>query len=100
MDAPLYRCVIAATIGCNTLPGGVYGLGAKRLHVLIDEQKPIDATSLVGIVIAAKKGRVTEDELCLVVDALMHEPCYTVECSTQEEAAEGSNYQDVTEPSS
>jgi hypothetical protein len=26
MDAPLvYRCVIAATIGCDTLPGGVHG---------------------------------------------------------------------------
>ena len=73
MDAPLYRCVIAATIGCDTLPDGVYGLGAKRLHVLIDEQKPIDATALVVIVIAWKKGRVTEDELHVVVDALMHE---------------------------
>ena len=39
MDALLYQCVIATTIGCDTLPGGVYGLGAKRwLHVLIDEQ--------------------------------------------------------------
>ena len=96
MDAPLYRCVIAATIGCDTLPGGVYGLGAKRLHVLIDEQKPIDATALVGIVISAKKGRVAEDEL-----RGMHEPCNTIEYSTQEKAAEGSNYQeDVTEPSS
>ena len=65
--------MIAATIGCETLPGGVYGLGAKRLHVLIDEQKPIDATALVVIVIAWKKGRVTEDELHVVVDALMHE---------------------------
>jgi hypothetical protein len=37
MDAPLYQCVIAATIGCDTLPGGVHELGAKRLHVLIDE---------------------------------------------------------------
>jgi hypothetical protein len=73
MDAPLYRCVIAATIGCDTLPGGVYGLGAKRLHVLIDEQKPIDATALIDVVIAVKKGRVTEDELHVVVDALMHE---------------------------
>ena len=73
MDAPLYRCVITATIGCDTLPGGVYGLGAKQLHVLIDAQKPIDAAALVVIVIAAKKGRVTEDELHVVVDALMHE---------------------------
>ena len=30
MDAPLYRCVIAAIIGCDTLPGGVYGLGAAK----------------------------------------------------------------------
>ena len=70
MDAPLYRYLIAATIGCDTLPGGVYGLGAaKRLHVLIDEQKPIDATALVDIVIVAKNGRVTEDELHVFVDA-------------------------------
>jgi hypothetical protein len=69
--------VIAATIGCETLPGGVYGLGAKRLHVLIDEQKPIDAAALVVIVIAAKKGRVTEDELHVAVDALMHESSNT-----------------------
>ena len=54
MDAALYRCVIAATIGCDTLQGGVYGLGAKWLHVLIDEQKPIDVAALVDIVIAAK----------------------------------------------
>ena len=100
MDAPLYRCVIAATIGCDTLPSGVHGLGAKRLHVLIDEQNLIDATALVGIVIAAKKGRVTEAELLVVIDALMHEPCNTIELSTQEEAAEGSKYQDVPEPSS
>ena len=66
--------MIAATIGCDTLPGGVYGLGAKRLHVLIAEQKPIDATALVDIVIAAKKGHVMEDEVHVVVDALlMHE---------------------------
>jgi hypothetical protein len=54
--------------------------------------------------------------LRVVVDALMHESCNTIECSTQEEAAEGSNntiecstqeeaaegsnYEDVTEPSS
>ena len=73
MDAPLYRCVIAATIGCDTLPGGVYGLGARRLHVLIDGQKPIDANALIDTVIAVKKGHVTEDELHVVVDALMHE---------------------------
>jgi hypothetical protein len=54
MDALLYWCVIAAMIGCNTLPGGVYGPVAKRLHVLIDKQKPIDATGLVDIVIAVK----------------------------------------------
>ena len=54
MDAPLYRCVIAATIGCDTLPGGVHGVGAKRLHVLIDDQKPTDANALVDIVITAK----------------------------------------------
>jgi hypothetical protein len=29
VDAPLYRRVIAATIGCDTLSGGVRGLGAK-----------------------------------------------------------------------
>ena len=62
------------------------------MYWLIDEQKPIDATALVGIVIAAKKGRVTEAELLVVIDALMHEPCNTIELSTQEEAAEGSNY--------
>ena len=89
-----------AMIGCDTLPGGVYGLGAKGLHVLIDEQKPIDATALVDIVIAAKKCRATEDKLHAVIDTLMHESFNTIECSTQEEAAEGSNYQDVTEPSS
>jgi hypothetical protein len=43
------------------------------MHVLIDEQKLIDATPLVDIVIAAKKGHVTEDELHVFVDALMHE---------------------------
>ena len=100
MDAPLYRCVIAATIGCDTLPSGVHRLGEKRLHVLIDEQKLIDATALVGIVIAAKKGRVTAAELLVIIDALIHEPCNTIELSTQEEAAEGSKYQDVPEPSS
>jgi hypothetical protein len=100
IDDPLYRCVIAATIGCDTLLGGVHELGAKRLHVLIDEQKPIDTTALVVIVIAAKKGCVTEAELRVVIDALMHEPCNTIDFSTQEEAAEGSNYQDVPEPSS
>jgi len=68
--------------------------------VVINEHKPIDATALVGIVIAAKKDRVTEAELLVVIDALMHEPCNTIELSTQEEAAEGSNYQDVPEPSS
>jgi hypothetical protein len=74
MDAPLYRCVIAQQLAATTFQaGGVYGLGAKRLHVLIDEQKPIDATALVVIVIAAKKGRVTETELHVVVDILMHE---------------------------
>jgi hypothetical protein len=70
-------------------------VGAKRLHVLIDEQKPIDANALVGIVIAAKKGRVTEAELRVFIDALMYEPCNTIELSIEEEAAEGSNYQDV-----
>ena len=68
--------------------------------MLIDEQKPIDTTALVGITITVKKGRVTEAELLVVIDALMHEPCNTIELSTQEEAAEGSNYQDVPEPSS
>ena len=85
MGALLYRCVIATMIGCDTLPGagGVYGLGDKRLHVLIDKQKPIDATALIGIVIiAVKKGHVTEDGLHVAVDASMHEPCNTIECST------------------
>jgi hypothetical protein len=50
IDALLYRCVIAATIGCDTLPGGIPGLGAKRLHVLIDQKKPIDANALIGSV--------------------------------------------------
>ena len=68
--------------------------------MLIDEQKPIDTTALVGIIITGKNGRVTEAELLVVIDALMHEPCNTIELSTQEEAAEGSNYQDVPEPSS
>ena len=90
----------STTIGCDTLPGGVYGLGARRLHVLIDGQKPIDANALIDTVIAVKKGHVTEDELHVVIDALMHKSCNTIECSTQEEAAEGSNYQDATEPSS
>ena len=67
---------------------------------MIDEQKPIDTTALVGIVIAAKKGRVTEAELLVVVDGLMHELCNTIELSTQEEATEGRSYQDVLEPSS
>ena len=41
---------------------------------MIDEQRSIDATALVDIVIAAKKGHVMEDELHVVVDALlMHE---------------------------
>jgi hypothetical protein len=84
---------LAATPSQVDLPGGVYGLGTKRLHVLIDEQKPIDANALVDIVIAVKKGRVTEDELRVVVDALLQESCNTIECPTQEEAAEGSNYQ-------
>jgi hypothetical protein len=82
IDAPLYRCVIAATIGCDTLPGGISGLGAKRLHVLIDQKKPIDANVLIGIVIAAKKGHVMEAELRVVIDALMYEPCNTIELST------------------
>jgi hypothetical protein len=43
IDAPLYRCVIAATIGCDTLPSGISGLGAKRLRALIDEKKPLDS---------------------------------------------------------
>jgi hypothetical protein len=67
IDAPLYWCVIATTIGCDTLPGGIHELDAKWLHVLIDEQKPIDVTALVDIVIAAKKGCVAEDELRVVV---------------------------------
>ena len=92
---PLYRCVIAATTGCDTLPSGIPGIGAKRLHALIDEKKPIDANALIDIVIAATKGLVTEAELRVVIDALMYEPCNTIELSTEEEeAAEGSNYQD------
>ena len=96
-DDPLYRCVIAATTGCDTLPSGIPGIGAKRLHALIDEKKPIDVTALIGIVLALKKGRVTEAEMRVVIDALMYEPCNTIELSTEEEegeAAEGSNYQD------
>jgi hypothetical protein len=54
-DDPLYRCVIAATTGCNTLPSGIPGIGAKRLHALIDEKKPIDANALIDIVISATK---------------------------------------------
>ena len=54
-DDPLYRCVIAATTGCDTLPSGIPGIGAKRLHALIDEKKPIDANALIDIVIAATK---------------------------------------------
>jgi hypothetical protein len=78
MDAPLYRCVIAATIGCDTLPGGVYGLGSKQLHVLIDRKEPINANAVIGIVIPAKKGRVTEAALRVVIDALMYEPSNTI----------------------
>ena len=79
--------------------GGIPGLGAKRLHVLIDQKKPIDANALIVIVIAAKKGRVMENELRVVIDALMHELCNTIELSTEEEEeeeeeAEGSSYQD------
>jgi len=87
MDAPPYWCVIATSIGCNTLPGGVYGLvGANQLHVLIDEQKPLDATTaLVDIVIAAKKGRVTEDELHVVIDVLMHESFNTRKSSRSQQ---------------
>jgi hypothetical protein len=94
IDALLNRCVIAATIGCNNLPGGISGLGAKGLHVLIDQRKPIDANALIGIVIATKNGRVTEAKLCVVIDAWMYEPCNTIELSTEEEEEEGSNYQD------
>jgi hypothetical protein len=72
----------------------------KAVHVLIDDQHPIDATAFVGILIAVKKGCVTEAELRVVMDALMHEPCNTIELSTQEEATEGRSYQDVLEPSS
>ena len=94
IDVPLYCCVIAAMISCDTLPGGIPGLGAKRLHVLIDQRKPIDANAVIGIVIATKKGRVAEAKWRVVIDALMYEPCNTIELSTEEEAAEGSNYQD------
>ena len=55
MDAPLYRCVIAATIGCDTLPSGIPGIGATRLHVLIDEKKPIDGNALISIVISEER---------------------------------------------
>jgi hypothetical protein len=71
------------------------GLGAKRLHILIDQKKPINANAVIGIVIPAKKGRVTEAEFVVVIDALMYEPCSTIELSTEEEAAaELSSYQD------
>ena len=60
----------------------------KRLHVLIDEQKPIDATALVDIVIAAKKGRVMEDELHVVVDALLHESFKTRRSSRSQQLSE------------
>ena len=50
---------------------------------MIDEQKPIDATALVGIVIAAKKGRFTEAEFLVVIMPLMHETCNTIELSTK-----------------
>ena len=67
------------------------GLGAKQLHVLIDQKKPRNANALIGIVIGAKKGHVTDAELCVVINALMYEPCNMIE---EEEEAEGSNYQD------
>ena len=79
INAPLNRCVIAATIGCDNLPGGISGLGAKGLHVLIDQRKPIDANALIGIVIATKNGRVTGAKLRVVFDAWMYEPCNTIE---------------------
>ena len=66
--------MIAATIGCDTLPNGIPGIDTKRLHALIDEKKPIDANALIGISIATKKGRVTVAELRVVADALMYEP--------------------------
>jgi hypothetical protein len=59
---------------------------------LIDEQKPIDTTALVGIVIAAKKGRVTEAELLVVIDALMHEPCDTIELSTKKKQPKAATF--------
>ena len=79
MDAPLYRCVIAATIGCDTLPSGISGLGAKRLHALIDEKKLIDYNSLIGMIVIApaNKDCETEAELCVVIDALMCMSCAT-----------------------
>ena len=96
MDAPLNCCVllIAAMIGCDTLSSGIPGIGAKRLHALIDEKKPIDGNALIDIVIAAKKGRVSDAKLRFVVDVMMYEPCNTIELSTEEEAAGCSNYQD------
>jgi hypothetical protein len=71
------------------------------LHALIDEKEPIDANALIDIVIDATKGLVTEAELRVAIDALMYEPCNTIELSTEEvqeeeeeeEEAEGSNYQ-------
>ena len=58
MVVPLYRCGVAATIGCDTtIPSGIPGIGAKRLHALVDENKPIDANALVDIVKAAKTGQ-------------------------------------------
>ena len=59
------------------------------------EKKPIDASAVIDIVTAATKGLVTEAELCVATDALMHEPCNMIELSTEEEeeAAEDSNYQ-------
>jgi hypothetical protein len=52
---PLHHCVIAATTGSDTLSSGIPGIGAKRLHALIDEKKPIDANALIDIVIATMK---------------------------------------------
>ena len=74
-DDPLYRCVIAATTGCDTLPSGIPGIGVKRLHALIDEKKSIDANALIDIVITATKGLVTEAELRVVIDALRNVQC-------------------------
>jgi hypothetical protein len=72
MDAPLYRCVVTTTIGCDTLPSGIPGIGAKRLHALIDEKKPIDANALIGIVIAAKKSPASP-ELCTLSEKILKE---------------------------